>query len=58
MKNLIIISFVALLGGLVVGCEPAPSTPLAPEVKLPDVNKMSSEDLAKLKQQSHEGGRR
>ena len=48
-----------LAAGLLAGCgEPAPSVPLAPDKKLPDVSKMSPEESQKLLDQDHAAGRK
>lgn len=46
-----LLSFFVLAIGLVLlsGCESAPSTPLAPEAKMPDLSKMSGAEVIKLK---------
>jgi hypothetical protein len=47
MRRVLLIAFAA---GLLAGCEPAPSTPLAEDKKMPDTSKMSKEEIDKLLQ--------
>ncbi|MGV3616514.1 MAG: hypothetical protein ACO1SV_14395 [Fimbriimonas sp.] len=55
MKKLAPLLLAATLLG---GCEPAPSTPLAPEQKLPDVSKMTDAEKDALIQKSRGDDRR
>ncbi|AIE86517.1 hypothetical protein [Fimbriimonas ginsengisoli] len=41
----------AVAAGVLAGCEPAPSTPLAPDQPMPDTSKMSQEEINKLHNQ-------
>ena len=41
-----------LASGLVAGCDPAPSVPLAPDQKPPDTSKMSSADMDRMIKQN------
>lgn len=48
----------ALLAGIAAtGCDPAPSTPLAPDAKLPDTSKMTPEEIAKLREEGQKSDR-
>jgi hypothetical protein len=44
--------------GWIAGCEPAPSTKLAPEQKLPDVSKMPSDQVDEMLKGDRAGNRR
>jgi len=49
----------ALAAGLLAGCEPAPSTQLAPDKgPMPDASKLSPDQVDKILQQNHEEGRK
>ena len=48
MRSLLILSLVALAAGLVCGCDGAPSTPVAPDTKMPDVSKMSKAQIDQM----------
>jgi len=39
---------VLVAAGILAGCDPAPSTQLAPDQPMPDTSKMSPEEIAKL----------
>lgn len=48
-----------LAAGLLVGCDPAPSTPLAPDKPAPpDASKLSSQKMDDLLKQNHATDRR
>ena len=52
------LSLALLAAGLLAGCgDPAPSTPVAPEQKLPDISKMSKEEQDEIFKKSRDGGR-
>jgi len=48
MRRLIIPLSAIVVMGFVAGCEPAPSTPLAPDVKVPDTSKMSPAEIERI----------
>ena len=47
--------FAATAIAILTGCDPKPSTQLAPDVKPPDTSGMSKEEILKLKQQGEAG---
>ncbi|CAN5609307.1 hypothetical protein BH11ARM2_BH11ARM2_19640 [soil metagenome] len=58
MKPTLFLAILILAAGLLVGCgDPAPSTKLAPEQKLPDVSKMSPDQVDKMLKADHDAGR-
>jgi len=57
MRRVSELAVVLFAVGLLFGCEPTPSTPLAPDKPMPDASKMSSQDIDKLLQKNHEEGR-
>ncbi|RYG27731.1 hypothetical protein EON81_29675 [bacterium] len=54
-RPLLGLTLVALLGSLIAACDPKPSVPIAPDVKEPDMSKMSREDVLRMKQGSESG---
>ncbi|RYG28369.1 hypothetical protein EON81_28635 [bacterium] len=44
-----------LVGTILAGCDPKPSVPIAPDVKEPDMSKMTKEDILRMKNSSGSG---
>jgi hypothetical protein len=57
LKSRILLAFAVLGAGLVAGCDPAPSTPLAQDAKMPDTSKMSQADIMKLREEGRKSER-
>jgi len=57
MRRVCTLIIATLAAGVLVGCDPAPSTPLAPDKPMPDASKMSSQDIDKLLKKNHEEDR-
>lgn len=56
MKRIFLLGLLA--AGLLAGCEPTPSTTLAPEQKLPDVSKMPPDQVDKMLKGDRENNQR
>lgn len=58
VRKLLIFGAAGLLAVFsLAGCDPAPSTPIAPDQKLPDTSKMTPEEIQQLHGQGSGSGR-
>lgn len=55
-RKLSLLAIALFAAGILAGCEPAPSTPLAPDQKLPDTSKMTPEEISKMHSEASAGG--
>lgn len=57
MKPLLALLCLAATSAALVGCDPAPSTTLAPDKPAPDTSKLSPEEMDKLVKEKSSGDR-